>query len=932
MVCFAGLLGIVPVQAATIYVSTAGNDGNNGRSWADAKKTVQAGLNTAAAGDQVWVAAGTYVENITLTAEVALYGGFAGTEADLVQRNWTVNVTVLDGNRAGSVVTAPSDATNAARIDGFTIRNGKATMGGGIYCDGSCAPTISNNTITENTGGSGGGIYCNVDSSPTIASNILSANTAGQYGGAIYIYSTSVTITSNTIRDNKASSGGGIYCYRIVFLQTPVTANTIENNAVANNTASSDGGGIYIYGDATRVKGNTISGNVGSTGGGIYSYYISNAWWMPDAGNIIENNTIVGNIASTGGGIYSRKDPSATIIAANTISGNGSYATGYYDGSAIYCYDSSPTIANNTLTNNMGGIALDATSSPTIVNTIVAYSSWGLSAPAATTATLRCNCIYGNRLFNYAGVPDPTGSNGNISVDPKLAASRYHDLHIQPGSPCVDAGDDGAVQAGLTDLDGQPRVAGRQVDIGADESDGTTWSGEPNLIVRVSPEGNDANDGSSWASSKRTVQAAIDAAASTAGDVWVKADTYQERILLRGYVHLYGGFAGTETTRAARHWAANATVLDAEQAGTVVTVIEFAPVPNTIDGFVIRNGKGSDDYWSESHGNGIYCYGASTIIENNTITGNNAIAHYGGHGGGIYCAVGSPTITNNAIAGNSAWLGGGIFCERGTPTIMNNRIVGNKASFGGGVYWGAPSGTLANNAIEGNSAATKGGGIHCEYTGATLANNVIVMNSSGISANGSTLWPSLRCNCVYGNTAYNYSGLTDPTGTNGNISADPRFVRPASDGGDGWGDNPATPGVDEGANDDYGDLHLLPGSPCIDAGSNPDVPADLADLNGNGDRGEPLPFDLAGGVRFADDPATADTGAGTPPIVDIGAYEYHCGDVSGDGHVDVVDLLLLAGAWGKAAGDSANNAACDFNSDGSVDVIDLLMLARNWGA
>ena len=63
----------------------------------------------------------------------------------------------------------------------------------------------------------------------------------------------------------------------------------------------------------------------------------------------------------------------------------------------------------------------------------------------------------------------------------------------------------------------------------------------------------------------------------------------------------------------------------------------------------------------------------------------------------------------------------------------------------------------------------------------------------------------------------------------------------------------------------------------------------------------------------------------------MGAYEYHCGDVSGDGHVDVVDVLSLAGAWGTAAGGSAYNAACDFNSDGSVDVVDLLMLARNWG-
>ncbi len=152
---------------------------------------------------------------------------------------------------------------------------------------------------------------------------------------------------------------------------------------------------------------------------------------------------------------------------------------------------------------------------------------------------------------------------------------------------------------------------------------------------------------------------------------------------------------------------------------------------------------------------------------------------------------------------------------------------------------------------------------------------------------------------------YNYSGV-DPTGTNGNISADPRFVSSTV-----W--------------------RLLPGSPCIDAGSNADVPADMADLNGNGNTTEPLPIDLGGAGRFADDPCTADTGSGTPPIVDMGAYEYHCGDVNGDASVDVVDLLYLVDAFGSVTGDANYNPACDFNYDGSVDVVDLLYFVDVFG-
>jgi hypothetical protein len=64
----------------------------------------------------------------------------------------------------------------------------------------------------------------------------------------------------------------------------------------------------------------------------------------------------------------------------------------------------------------------------------------------------------------------------------------------------------------------------------------------------------------------------------------------------------------------------------------------------------------------------------------------------------------------------------------------------------------------------------------------------------------------------------------------GNTDADPHFRRNPDDGGDGWGDDPNTPGVDEGANDDYGDLHLRFSSPAIDTGTNLGCPG--IDLDG----------------------------------------------------------------------------------------------------
>ena len=150
----------------------------------------------------------------------------------------------------------------------------------------------------------------------------------------------------------------------------------------------------------------------------------------------------------------------------------------------------------------------------------------------------------------------------------------------------------------------------------------------------------------------------------------------------------------------------------------------------------------------------------------------------------------------------------------------------------------------------------------------------------------------------------------------GNISADPLFVD--ADGADN------TPGT---ADDN---LRLLPGSPCIDAGDDTAVPADEFDLDNDGDTAEPIPFDLAGLPRFVDDPKTPDTGNGTPPIVDMGAYEFtgtvNPLDLTGDGVVDAADLAQLLGDWGACPGCPA-----DYTADGIVNAADLAELLANWG-
>ncbi len=232
----------------------------------------------------------------------------------------------------------------------------------------------------------------------------------------------------------------------------------------------------------------------------------------------------------------------------------------------------------------------------------------------------------------------------------------------------------GAAQPDWFDVDGQSRIQNATVDVGADEFDGTAIS-HTAIVIRVSPSGNDANTGSDWALAKRTIQAAIDAATTSGGEVWIAAGTYNERITLKSRAFLYGGFAGTESAREERDWALRTTILDGNALGTVVRALAPGYGSSGIDGLTIRNGKGNDGI-----GGGIYCSKSSPVISNNIITGNSGV---GNAGGGISCFGSSPRITNNTITvNNSGSSGGGIACYNSSAMIFNNTISANTSAHG----------------------------------------------------------------------------------------------------------------------------------------------------------------------------------------------------------------------------------------------------------
>jgi hypothetical protein len=327
-------------------------------------------------------------------------------------------------------------------------------------------------------------------------------------------------------------------------------------------------------------------------------------------------------------------------------------------------------------------------------------------------------------------------------------------------------------------------------------------------------------DGKSWDTAFHKVQDGINASIS-GDDIWVAGDKdhpYVIRIALKKGVGLYGGFAGTEISRAARNWKTNVTILDGDGGGMVVVSGDAATATTVIDGFTIRNGTTAGIYCTNSsptisnntiigngtleNNGGIYCLYASPVITNNTITGNTAY-----DGGGICSSYSSPTISNNTIRGNTAADGGGIHAEQSSTMVFNNTISGNRARRGGGIMCSG-SAIIANNTITGNDSWYSGGGVQCQSGTPVISNNVVAFNSSGLfKVSGS---PTLKNNCVFNPDGYNYSGLSPGAG---DISFDPLF-RNAADG----------------------DYHLLWNSPCVDAGTSDGAP--FTDLDGN-----PRPID-----------------------------------------------------------------------------------------
>ena len=428
--------------------------------WLTAATNIQDAIDTATNSDLILVTNGLYntggqaVKGRTLTNRVAV------TKPLTVQSVNGPAVTVIQGYQVPSTKTGNEAVrcvylTNYAALIGFTLTNGASRQtgnlvyeqsGAGIFCETNNA-VVSNCVIVDNMAiAYGGGVYFGTLNNCQIISNQANGYSAGGGGGAWGGMLNNCTLTGNIgnvgggamkcalnsciISNNSSSSGGGAH------------SSTLNNCTIIGNSASTPVGGSFSSSggvNSSILTNCMIANNTAPTAGGV-------------AASVLYNCSIIGNQATNGSGggassctLYNCLIQANVATNAKATANGGGISQGQ---TTINC-----TIVSNTA-NNCGGVY------DTPLNNCIIYYN---------TAITGTNQNYlSSRALNYCSTtPLPGNGTGNFTNAP-LFVNVTNDYHLQSNSLCINSGNNTFV-VGTNDLDGNPRVVGGAVDIGAFE-------------------------------------------------------------------------------------------------------------------------------------------------------------------------------------------------------------------------------------------------------------------------------------------------------------------------------------------------------------------------------------------------------------------------------------------------------------------------------
>ena len=425
---------MTPHPHIIIYVDDDAVGENDGSNWVDAFNNLQDALTTATYGYELRIAQGVYMPDqgigimlgdreatFQLINGVVIKGGYAGAgESDPNARDIEAYETILSGDLLANdepnfvnyeensyhVVTG-SDCNESAVLDGFTITAG--------YANGSGNPDNS-----------GGGMY-NTSGSPTIINCTFSKNAAGNAGGMAN-------------RDNFSP--------------------TLINCTFIGNAVTSSGAGMFDWHSASTLINCTFSGNFGRYGAAARIY---------DSSVTLTNCTFSGNFArQEGGALY----VSFGSVELSNCSFSSNVTTLFYGG-GIYNHEGSSSLflTNCILFNNSDSGGMDESAQIHGGAPVVNYcciQGWTGTWPGSDNT--------GSDPM-FARNPDDGGDGWGVGNRDNFGAllsigsnDDFGDLHLLMGSPCIDTGDPNYVaEPNETDLDGNPRVIGGRIDMGAYE-------------------------------------------------------------------------------------------------------------------------------------------------------------------------------------------------------------------------------------------------------------------------------------------------------------------------------------------------------------------------------------------------------------------------------------------------------------------------------
>jgi len=414
-----------------------------------------------------------------------------------------------------------------------------------------------------------------------------------------------------------------------------------------------------------------------------------------------------------------------------------------------------------------------------------------------------------------------------------------------------------------------------------------------------------ANNGTSWADAHRELTPALNAA-SAGDEIWIARGIYKPdydastgthtgnrdlRFPLQSNVSIYGGFNGTETSRAQRDWVAHRTILSGEIGSATLKTDNTRAIMATV---------------GDTPANGVLVEGV-VFAGGRADAPNNDSSNVEGAAGAVYIRYGSGTFRHCVFVDNYGATAGAIAIMAASGTglqIDNCLFTANQSAGAGAVSFRSYTGIfrVAGSTLVGNSSTS--GSVLFSNQAATVGylNNLIHSNLYGSSSESQIL---------ISGTTYTAEGNVTKLAI-GSGASSTNLVAASH----GLGTLPSA-GVD-GAWGTADDILLAlpsPGSPVIGAGLLAHVPADTTDLDGDGNTTETLPFDLrrlprssgsavdAGAFAFVNQPSTAIhlSGSGVAENLPAGSTVGTLSTVDPDGGAFTYALVSGAGDTGNAS-------------------------------